>query len=323
MNIARFSPDRLAEIVDLVNQGIAGRRAAASIRPADFQERVLDNPALDATGLFIALNEAGQAVGLVHAVAPALQFAEYARLAGTGFVMGPYVSGGWRGRGIGHSLLREAEGYLRDRCDHIQIHGLRTPFYGTLEGPRQPFCGSTEIMGLCADDIHFLEWLASAGYRKVEEGEVSMVGGLASCAAADGVPAGLEVVRITERERWSGTVAWRPWSDSGYGYDKYGPCRYDTVALARGQTILGHCQWYPMRKPGRAALFDLRLDPALRGQGLGSFLFLAGLRAMEEQGYAEVELHTSPQRNAVAYAMYRASGLVVVENWIIMEKRWS
>lgn len=322
MDIAGFSADRLVEIVDLINQGIAGRRAAATISPSDFRARVLDNPALDASGIFIALNAYGQAVGMAHAISPAVQFAEYARLAGTGFVLGPYVSGGWRGQGIGLRLLRSAEAYLRDKCDRVQIHGLRTPFYGAQEGPRQPFCGSTEFIGLCDDDDHFLRWLARAGYRKVEEREVSMVGELASRREAIGSPEGLEVAWITEGEKWRGTVAWRPSSEAGYGYEKFGPCRYDTVALVQAKTILGHCQWYPMRKPGRAALFDLRLDPLLRGRGLGSWLLLTGLRAMEEQGYAEVELHTSPQRNAVAHAMYRANGLVDVEDWIIMEKRW-
>lgn len=321
MEIVRYSPGRLPEVLELINQGIEGRRAAAMVRTAEFRQRVLENPAFDASGLLIAVNDAGQAVGLAHAIAPPVGFPHYARLAGTGFLMGPFVSGGSRGRGIGHGLLQAAEEYLRDKCERVQVHGLRTPFYHAQEGPRQPFCGSSEMMGLCADDLHFLEWLALAGYTRVEEREVSMIGLLAPREVNE-APNGLESLRITEGEQWEGTVAWRPPNESGYGYEKFGPCRYDTIALAQAGTIVGHCQWYAMRKPGRAALFDLRVDPSLRGQGLGSWLFQSGLAAMKEQGFVEVELHTSPQRNQAAYAMYRANDLIEVQNWVVLEKRW-
>jgi hypothetical protein len=38
-------------------------------------------------------------------------------------------------------------------------------------------------------------------------------------------------------------------------------------------------------------------------------------------GYRETELHASPQRNAVAFRMYRRLGFREVAHWIALEKR--
>ncbi len=320
MRIEAFSPDRLSEVVELLNRAIAGRRAATTVSEKDLSQRVLSHPGLDRAGLLLAVDEAGRVAGLIHAIIPPVHLPDYARLAGTGFVMGPYVAEAWRTRGLGRSLLRAAEDYLHGQCERIQVHGLRTPFYHAQEGPRQPFCGSTEMIGLCADDAYFLNWLSRAGYVPVPAREVSMVARVERSDQTLKAPRELRVIRVTEDKPWTGTLAWKTSGAPGYGYETYGPCRYDTLALTSGQTIIGHCQWYPMRKPGRAALYDLRLAPSWRGHGLGRFLFLTGLQAMADQGYREVELHTSPERNAIAHAMYRASGFVEVENWIVMEK---
>jgi hypothetical protein len=43
--------------------------------------------------------------------------------------------------------------------------------------------------------------------------------------------------------------------------------------------------------------------------------------AMAKAGYRETELHASPQRNAVAFRMYRRLGFREVAHWIALEKR--
>ncbi len=319
--IRPFTPDRLDELLALVNQAIAGRREAVTVTPEAFTRRVLDHPGFDPSGLLLAVSPDGALLGAAHALVPPLHIAHYARLAGQGFIFGPYVSGAARGQGVGRALLAEAEGWLSARAEVALMHGLRSPFYHTQEGPRQPYCGSTEVMGLTADDHALLAFLHDAGYQPIEEREVSMSALLRPLEVPDRIPADLRVVRVTPDRPWPGPVAWVVGCAGGYGYDRYRPmAAYDTYALAHGETIVGHCQWYPMRRVGRAALFDLRVDPSFRGRGLGRLVLHGALAAMAESGYREAELHTSPQRNTVAYAMYLHYGFREVAEWVMLRK---
>ncbi len=321
MEVRPFDDTMLDSLVALLNEAITGRRCAAAVEAEEFRQRVLSHPGFDPAGLLVIPGSDGRLVGAVHAVRPPTHMPRYARLAGQGYIFGPYVRGDARGQGLGRALLAEAESYLSASCETIFIHGLRSPFYHTQEGPRQPYCGSTEVIGLTIDDVALLEFLERAGYRPVKEREVSMVALLRPLNPPARVPEGVTLVRVTAENPWRGPVAWVPDAVAGYGYEQFSPmARYDSLAVTRGATMLGHCQWYPMRWPGRAVLFDLRLDPSLRGLGLGSLLLDGALAAMAEAGYREVELHTSPQRNEIAYMMYRVRGFREVAEWIILEK---
>jgi ribosomal protein S18 acetylase RimI-like enzyme len=315
-----FTPPMLEALVTLANEALAGRRAAAPVAAGEFRHRVLDHPGFDPAGLLVVRGEDGLLLGAVHAVAPPLDIPLYERLAGRGYIFGPYISATVRGRGLGRMLLAEAESYLAAQCEQVFVHGLRAPFYHAQEGPRQPYCGSTEIIGLSIDDTALLDFLHTSGYRASEEEEVSMVAPLRTSEGAHPTPAGLCLLRVTPQEPWSGAISWSAGGARGYGYEQYGPMTYDTLALIQDDTLVGHCQWYPMRRPGRVALFDLKLDPMLRGRGLGRLLLERGLASMADAGYREVELHTSPQRNDVAYAMYRRRGFREVAQWIVMSK---
>jgi GNAT superfamily N-acetyltransferase len=319
--IRPFSPDQLEPLLALFNEAIRGRRSAAAVTTDDFRQRVLEHPGFDPSGLLIASQGHGQILGAVHAIAPPVQIAHYARLAGQGFIFGPYVYGRSRGLGIGRTLLAEAERWLSFHSEAALIHGLRSPFYHTQEGPRQPYCGSTEVMGLTHDDHALLSFLQHAGYQPIVEREVSMSALLHPVEMPERAPDSLRLVRASPHNPWRGTVAWAPGETSGYGYDRYHPMAdYDTFAVAQGDAIVGHCQWYPMRRAGRAVLFDLRVDPAFRGQGIGRLVLRGALAAMARSGYREVELHTSPQRNSVAYSMYLHFGFREVAEWVMLRK---
>jgi ribosomal protein S18 acetylase RimI-like enzyme len=294
---------------------------AATVVPEEFRRRVLNHPGFQAAGLLLGVEPGGRLLGAVHAIVPPVSIPRYASLAGQGFIFGPYVRGEARGRGVGRRLLAEAERHLSVDCRTGTVHGLRAPFYHWQEGPRQPYCGSTEMAGLTTEDAALLGFLAAAGYRPVAEQEVSLVAILHRSERKLPVVEGLCFVRVSEERPWPGPVAWVAGEEAGYGYERYGPMAYDTLAVVRGETILGHCQWYPMRQPGRAALYDLRLDTSLRGRGLGEALLEGGLAAMAKAGYREAELHASPQRNAVAFRMYRRLGFREVAQWIALEKR--
>jgi ribosomal protein S18 acetylase RimI-like enzyme len=221
-------------------------------------------------------------------------------------------------------LLREAERFLAPDCEQIFVHGLRTPFYHAQEGPRQPYCGSTEIIGLTEDDVFFLDFLRQAGYEPLtDEQEISMVTPVnrASTASPPDPPEGFEWVRVTPDASWDGLIAWAIGVEKGYGYERYRPmAEYETLALVYDGALVGECQWYPMRRPGRMVLYSLRVDPAFKGRGLGSLLLDGGLALIAQSGYQEIELHTSSERNTVAHAMYCRRGFEETAHWIVMAK---
>jgi ribosomal protein S18 acetylase RimI-like enzyme len=271
----------------------------------------------------VAADEEGRLLGAVHAIVPPVAIRRYASLAGRGYIFGPFVRQEARGRGLGRALLAKAEELLAAECEMAFIHGLRAPFYHAREGPRQPFCGSTEIIGLNADDVALLDFLRRAGYQARAEPEVSMVAPLrpAEHASPRDVPDDLRLVRIAPQEVWPGPAPRLPEYAEPYEYEGGGEFTHDSLALVQGDRLVGQCVWYPMRRPGRAALWHLWIDPELRGRGLGRLVLESALAAITEAGYCEVELHTSPQRNDVAYALYHSKGFQEITRWIIMEKR--
>jgi GNAT superfamily N-acetyltransferase len=322
IEIRPYEDAALDPLVDLLNEAIRGRRSAGTVSAAGFRARVLTHPGFDPAGLLTACDVDGGVVGAVHAVTPPIHMQRYARLAGRGYIFGPYVRPGMRGLGLGRALLAEAERRLTPTCNVAFIHGLRSPFYHTQEGPRQPYCGSTEVIGLTRDDAALLDFLGRRGYTPVEEREVSMVAPLYSPPLPGQLPPHLHLIRFDSTSPWAGKVAWVNDTATGYGYEQFQPmAAYETVAVVVDDTLMGHCQWYPLRRAGRTALYDLRLDDSLRGLGVGSVLLDSALAAMAEAGYTEVELHTSPQRNDIAYRMYRSRGFRDVADWIIMQKR--
>jgi GNAT superfamily N-acetyltransferase len=355
MQIQPFASRSLRSLTTLINAALDGRRAAARVSVEDFRSRVLDHPGFDPNGLLTA-SRGGVLQGAIHAIIPPTEMERYARLGDRGFLMGPFVAPDARGKGVGRRLLSAAESYLRGNCTRILVHGLRAPFYHAQEGPRQPYSGSTEIVGLTRDDAFLLDFFSRAGYRPVRgEREVSMLASLHSLAVsppggtpfaqsgadlvgrdateasrapfegllpeAGGLPVPLEWIWFSHSQPWRGPVDYGG-AARDLGYENFRPMgKYVGLGIRNAHRLVGDCIWFPMRRPGRAALYSLRLAEDWRGQGLGWRLLDEGLRIMRRQGYAEVELHTSPDRNGVAYAMYSRRGFRDVMEWVVLEKR--
>lgn len=354
MRLEMFEASFLEPLVQMIDAALRGRRAAAPVSSRDFRSRVIEHPGFDPAGLLV-IREYGQLRGALHALLPPIRIPQYARLEGRAYIMGPFVAPEARGRGLGRRMLSAAESYLKGRCDRILVHGLRAPFYHAQEGPRQPYCGSSEMIGLTLNDAALLDFYTRAGYRiRMEEREKSMLAPLQAAGntatageveisppsahrpqdrpgkggaldglhpSASGLPAGVDWAAFSYRSPWLGPVDYGDTPD-GFGYGDFRPMgRYAGLGLRSAGSLIGDCIWFPMRQPGRAALYSLRLAEDWRRRGLGRRLLDEGLRLMRAQGYGEVELHTSPQRNAVAYAMYAGRGFRDVADWIVLEKR--
>jgi ribosomal protein S18 acetylase RimI-like enzyme len=100
----------------------------------------------------------------------------------------------------------------------------------------------------------------------------------------------------------------------------FGDYQHEVMALARGDAITSHLEWYPMRQADRVALLDYQVAAEDRGQGLGSYLLDKFLWLMGRQGYRTVELHTHTEKNSLAYRMYLRRGFQVVATWVCLQK---
>ena len=69
VSFSTYLPAHLSALVAFLNRVLAGHRHWAPITEADFIERVLEQPAFDPKGLFLAWHE-DEVVGGAHAIKP-------------------------------------------------------------------------------------------------------------------------------------------------------------------------------------------------------------------------------------------------------------
>jgi ribosomal protein S18 acetylase RimI-like enzyme len=307
------------------------RRGFYPISEALFRQRIVAQQAFDPAGLILAMVD-GEIVGLVHAIKPAppdVFVYRRRRCRDNGSIAVLAVASDWRGRGIGSALLSRAESYLQCHLDLgklIHAGDYDVPLYHTLEGPRQPFWGDTEILGIAEGDRELVRFLTRRGYSLLEKDgrEITMVANLGACQEPV-APAleelGLREVCVSDSVPWPGQIGWYPQGEfEGYAHGLCGEYRHDVLALARGDSISSHVEWYPMQQTGHVALWDYQVAETDRGRGLGSYLLDKSLWAMMRQGYHTVELHTHTIKNALAYGMYLRRGFEVVESWLCLQK---
>ncbi len=328
-----FHPSKLSSLIRFWNETFSGFRHFIPIDAPLFRDRIVEQEAFDPSGLIIAVH-GGQVIGMIHAMRPAPhsyfvyrenKCAENGRIALLG------VRADHRRKGIGSELLRRAEDYL---TRHIGAQGsilagdYWVPLYHTLEGPRQPFWGDTEMIGISEKNAGFISFLRMHGYRQMsgEGEEITMVAEVGPGVEPHKPPLReyrLREIMISGERPWEGKIDWYPEDERGYGYERFGPYQRDAVALVCDETVASHLEWYPMREEGRVALWDLRVREKDRGLGLGSYLLDRSLFIMYGQGYRIVELHTNTLRNARAVSMYRRRGFQIVERWKGFRKRIS
>jgi ribosomal protein S18 acetylase RimI-like enzyme len=320
-----YTHSSLKSLIDLWNRVFARYRHFHRIHEREFHDRIVSQEAFDPEGLILALHE-GRVVGMVHALGPAPPSHFVYRentCARNGSIAVIAVDEQYRRRGIGSALLRRAEAYLtalQEGGSRIHAGGYWVPLYHTLEGPRQPLWGDSEIIGISERNGACRSFFLKHRYREVEdEGqEITMTAALGRRSEPRKpqlAALGLREVRLNQNTPWRGRILHYPSEHIGYGYERFGPYRWEAVVLVRDDTITSQLEWYPMREDDNVALWDLRVGEDDRGRGLGSYLLDRALYTMSLD-YGNVELHTNTDRNARAVAMYRRRGFRIAEKWV-------
>jgi GNAT superfamily N-acetyltransferase len=322
-----FRPADLDALVTFWNQAFCGRRNFAPLTAADFARRVLESPAFDPPGLILAWQiepDGSEAVvGLVHALRPPPQAGLYSKWGPHHYLALLYVAPTHRRQGIGGRLLAAAENWLYYCPVYAASHAQ--PCYGTVEGPRPPFFGSSERMGIGARDSELLGFLARRGYAVVDPGDVSLRLALAPRPAPTAPDlAGLQLQQVDHRHPFTGQEPDGRAEMSLWGYNHGYP--YTGLVLADGDGVAhGEIAWYPLRQPGAAGLVSFWIAPDLRGRGLGRYLFDLSLSKMSSLNaphmvYDSVDVHTHLVHHSRASELYRRRGFVVDTIWVNLVK---
>jgi GNAT superfamily N-acetyltransferase len=324
-----FQNSDLAPLVNFWNNAFADRRNFYPITATDFEKRVLPCEAFDPDGLILAWHPgqdgSNQLVGLVHAFRPTPQSGLYARWEQRHDLALLYVEPRHRRQGIGSRLLRAAENWLY-YCP-VHVGGPTQPCYGTVEGPRPPFFGSTQQLGISVHDTLLINFLAHRGYRITDPGTVSMRLKLTprpKPTLPDLAALGLRLVPVSHVMPFSGHEPKGREEYSLYGENDGDP--YFGYVLVTGDNLLqGHISWYPLKEVGRAAIAGFWVAPSLRGHGLGRYLLDLALydliHAPPPNGvYHSVEVQTHLIQHSQADALYERRGFEVEMAWVNLVK---
>jgi len=356
-----FSRHDLPALVSLWNEAFADQHNYIRLTAETFEQRILSCPVHDDNGLILAWHETGSnsgeepssiLVGFVHAFKPPPRTGQYLKWKAEHHIAVLYVEPSFRRQGIGSRLMQAAENWLY-YCP-VQFTGESLPCYGTIEGPKPPFFGSTERMGIAADETDLLHFLASRGYAIRDAGDVSMTLDIAhhrppAPQTLDLGRWGLSIRPVDNAHPFTGSEPpgrkeYSLWGDNdGYPYAAL-------ILVDAGGQMHGHISWYPIPSANiierddtadqciegtgeigdRIALSHFWLSPDLRGKGLGSYLLDLGLQAMSvpnpdfpglhSNGPRYIELHTHLLQNERAASLYERRGFQIEVAWVKLVK---
>jgi GNAT superfamily N-acetyltransferase len=331
IQLRTFQPADLPALVDFWNRAFARRRSFSPLTQEHFRKRILDCPAFDPSGLILAFHRSDRGsrsiAGLVHAFRPPPDTAAYNRWGRYHSIALLYVAPQHRRQGAGSRLLKAAENWLY-YCP-VHFAGQVVPCYGSVEGPRPPLFGSTQRMGVSANDTHLLHFLANRGYSVVDPGDISMTVDLldhppARTGRIDPATLGLRLQRISHNNPFNGIepadrAEYSAWGDN-HGFPYTGHILVDNTNQLRG-----HLCWFPVQDGKMAGIYAFWLAPQLRGRGLGSLLLdtaLADMAAPSPPGgpYQRAEVQTHLVRHTDAVALYESRGFQIDEAWVTLVK---
>jgi GNAT superfamily N-acetyltransferase len=295
----------------------APERALMQPMSADlFESHVLSKPYFDSRGLIVALDD-GVPVGFAHA-----GFGPNSDETGLSTQLGVtclvLVRPNYHRRGIGGELLKRAEEYLRLRgAEVLYGGGIRplNPFYLGLYG-------GSELPGVLISDAAARRLYESSGYVEIDRTIVlhRELGGFRP-------PVDRQQMQI--RRRYNVHEVPDPrlrtwWEACTYG--GFELTRFNLVQQDSGPSVATTLLWSmgPLATSWgvhAAGLIEVEVDPALRRQGLATFLLAEVFRRLQiVQNTSLIEAQTMCH-NTAALAMYRKLGFSEVDQGIVYRKQ--
>jgi predicted N-acetyltransferase YhbS len=276
-----WDPPALAEIWR-TQPPFKGRMQA--VTPPLLEQYVLSKPWFDRRGLIVAC-EGARPIGFVHAGFGANDTQSgLERESGTTCLL--MVAPHEQRAQIALELLSASEDYLRGSgAKHV---------YAGSQFPLNPFYlglyGSSDLPGVLASDVAFVELLLAAGYKPLARRQL-----LSRSLASFRAPIDRQQMQVRRRFAVAPPVDRLPdnwWDASVWAQHEW--TRFDLVLPAGGEAIISAIFWdvEPLsRSWGTQTVGLARLDdtPEAREQGLTTYLLSEVLRQYQAAGYAQFE----------------------------------
>ncbi len=279
-----------------------------TITPQILRSYCINRDDFDPKGLFLAIKNS-EVVGMGHA-----GFAKKGLDRDKGLVHVLVVRPDMRRKGIGGQLLNSCEEFL-SRAGTITIGAMGEDiFYSHSKSSLLPLWGSSEGIGIEANDFETRKFLEKRGYHQLDS-TVSMVADLSNIRRYVTDIANVALVP----NRW--IMAGASLEDTTNDFlPPPAPC--ESLVYLKEGIVAGKIVTYSMSElqPRSAAIIDFWVHQPYRGKGIGSILLDATLRHLLEKGFDKVELVTNPLKNSAAYTMYKRRGFRIVAEWCSYQK---
>jgi len=284
-----------------------GRGAAQGMRCDEFDELVFAQTYFDPAGLTLAF-DGNTPVGFVHAGFGANEDRSWISTR-HGVICAVMVRPDYRGRGIGRTLVRHAEDYLRARgSESIQA--------GPSE-PRDPFyCGvygGSEAAGFLASDPAAAPFFVRLGYEPAEEFLVFQ----RSLGVGSADPVGARLVNVRRSTRLT-ALAHDP--KSFWWQTRFGRLDAMHLALTPRQggnplariSVIGLDRYATRWQTRGIGLLNLFVSEASRQKGYGQALLVEVCRRVRDDMVQLAEAHARAADPA-AIAVLESSGFAVID----------
>lgn len=304
------------QILRLWNESGLGRGAAQAVTCDEFDSLVIAQSYFDPAGMILATDEAGKAIGFVHAGFTADESKSQLSTK-TGVICAVIVDPAYRRQGIGRELIRKSEDYLRQSGAELILAGgadPNDPFYCGLYG-------GSESAGFLESDLAADPFFKALGYAPIERHLIFQrpLG-----------PGGPEVmcVRMLNAKRQSKLVAAAAYEPKDWWWStRHG--RLDSMHLgllpkAGGSLMAKVCvvgldmymNGWKMRAIG---ISDLQVTEPQRRKGYGQLLLDEVCRRVREDMIQLAEGHTL-ETDKAGIAVLKSAGFHQVDAGIVYRK---
>jgi ribosomal protein S18 acetylase RimI-like enzyme len=316
-----YSPGLLPAIVRFWNAEFADRRNFFPVSGDLLTRRIFRKETavekFDPEQFLVAVS-GGEIAGILHYIVRGEELARAFRPDWPGGTQGAIaffcVARKFRRQSIGRQLFATALDALRDAAQVVIDTQCHNPFYGNSTGPRTPFWGHTEGIGIDIGDLATAGFLNALGFTMTNTAHSLIVdfADLNMPAREMKFPPGYSLeALVNEQPRIGGERGDKVWHDSD--------CRFMCIACMNEGRIAGAVTFYEMSEvaEGKGAIYHLEVAREHRKLGIGRILVAAALAEMLKHKWKSCETLTIPMLSPGAVTVYRSFGFHQSARWAL------